>query len=61
MLTFRSSTHIGQKLLQSYPELMRKFTKFNEKQRRDDFEISQIANINETLLFMSITKTKMIA
>ena len=62
MLTFRSGTHIGQKLPQSYPELMRKFTKFNEKLRSDnDFELNQIANMDETPLFMNITNTKTIA
>ena len=55
MLTFRSGTHIGQKLPQSYPELMRKFTKFNEILRSDnDFELNQIANMDETPLFMNI-------
>ena len=62
MLTFRSGTHIGQKLPQSYPELMRKFTKFNEILRSDnDFELNQIANMDETPLFMNITNTKTIA
>ena len=62
MLTFRSGTHIGQKLPQSYPELMRNFTKFNEILRSDnDFELNQIANMDETPLFMNITNTKTIA
>ena len=62
MLTFRSGTHIGQKLPQSYTELMRKFTKFNEKLISDnDFELTQIANMDETSLFMNITNTKTIA
>ena len=44
------------------PELMRKFTKFNEKLRWDnDFELSQIANMDETPLLMNITNTKTIA
>ena len=54
--------NIGQKLPQFSPELMRKFTKFNEKLRWDsDFELSQIANMDETLLLMNITNTKTIA
>ena len=62
MLTFLSGTHIDQKLPQSYPELMRKFTKFNEKLRsNNDFELNQIANMDETPLFMNITNTKTIA
>ena len=62
MLNFCSGTHIGQKLPQSYAELMRKFTKFNKKLRWDsDLEISQIANMDETPLFMNITNTKSIA
>ena len=41
---------------------MRKFTKFNEKLRWDnDFELSQIANMDETPLLMNITNTKTIA
>ena len=61
MLTFRSGTHIDQKLPQSYPELMRKFTKFNEKLRSDnDFELNHIANMDETPLLMNITNTKTI-
>ena len=56
MLNFRSDTHIGLKLPQSYPELMRNYTKFNDKLRRDnDFKINQIANMDETPLFMNIT------
>ena len=35
LLTFRAGTHIVQKLPDSYPEAMRKFTKYNEKLRED--------------------------
>ena len=48
MLNFRSCTHVGQKLPESYPELIRRFTKFNEDLRWDNsFELSQIANMNK--------------
>ena len=62
MLTFRSGTHVGQKLSESYPELIRRFTKFNEDLRWDNsFELSQIANMDETPLFMNIPNTMTIA
>ena len=62
LLTFRAETHIGQKLPDSYPEVMRKFIKFNEKLREDkEFWFSQIANMDETPLFMNIASTKTIA
>ena len=62
MLTFRSGTYIGQKLPQSYSELMRNFTKLSEKLRWDnDFELRQIANMDKTPLFMNITNTNIIA
>ena len=62
MLTFRSGTHVGQKLPEPYPELIRRFTKFNEDLRWDNsFELSQIANMDETPLFMNIPNTKTIA
>ena len=61
MLIFRSGTHVGQKLSESYPELIRRFTKFNEDLRWDNsFELSQIANMDETPLFMNIPNTKTI-
>ena len=41
---------------------MRKFTKYNEKLREDKkFWFSQIANMDETPLFMNIASTKTIA
>ena len=41
---------------------MRKFTKYNEKLREDkEFWFSQIANMDETPLFMNIASTKTIA
>ena len=62
LLTFYAGTHIGQKLADSYPEVMRKFTKYNEKLRDDkEFWFSQIANMDETPLFMNIASTKTIA
>ena len=35
LLIFRAGTHIGQRLPDSYPEVMRKFTKYSEKLRED--------------------------
>ena len=62
LLTFRAGTNIGQKLQDSYPEVMRKFTKYNEQLREDkEFWFSQIANMDETPLFMNIASTKIIA
>ena len=61
MLTFCSGTHISQKLPEFYKELIRKFTKFNDDLRWDnDFELSKIANMDDTPLFMNILKTKTI-
>ena len=61
-LTFRAGTHIGQKLPDSYSEKMRIFTKFNENLRKEnDFDLDQIANIDETPLFMNIISKKTIA
>ena len=47
--------------LKSYPELIRKFIKFNEGQRWDNnVELSQIAYMDETPLLMNISNTKTI-
>ena len=62
LLTFRSGTHVGQSLPEHYPEAMKKFIKFNENLRKDnDFSLTQIANMDETSLFMNMTSTKTIA
>ena len=59
MLTFRYGTHVGQKLRESYSELIRKFTKFREDLSIDNnFDLSQIANIDEIPLFINIPNTK---
>ena len=51
--------YVDQKLTESYLNLIRKFTKFNEDLRWDNnFELSQITNIDETPLFMNIPNTK---
>ena len=61
MLTLYSGTHVDQKLPQSYPELIRKFTKFREDLSWDNnFDLSQISNIDEIPLFINIPNTKMI-
>ena len=58
MLTFCLGTHVGQKLSVSFPELIRKLTKLNEDLRWDNnFELSQIANMDETPLFKNIPNT----
>ena len=62
MLTFCSAIHFCSKVSQSYHELLRKFTKFNGKLIWDnDFELNQIVNMDESLLFMNNTNTKTIA
>ena len=62
MLTFRLATHVDQKLQESYPELIRTFTRFNEDLRWDNnIELNQNANMDETPLFMNISNTKTIA
>ena len=61
MLTFRSDAYVSQELPESYLELIKKFTKYNEDQRwYNNFEWSQIANMHETPLFINIPNTKMI-
>ena len=46
---------------ESNPELIRRFSKFNENLRWDNnFELNQIANMDETPLFMNISNTKTI-
>ena len=55
---FSFSNHVDQKLPESYPELIRKATKFNEDLRWvNNFEESQMANINETPLLTYIHNT----
>ena len=62
MLIFSSGTYVVQKQPESYKELIRKFIKFNKHLRWDNnFELIQIANIDETPLFMNIPKTKTIS
>ena len=61
MLTLSSSSSVEQKLPEFYLELIKKFTKLKEELRWDNnFELSQIANMDETLLFMNIPNTKTI-
>ena len=61
-INLRAETHIRQKLPDSYPEVMKKITKYNQKLREDKkFSFSQIANIDETALSMNIASTKTIA
>ena len=61
-MNFCSCTHVSQKLPESNQELIRKFAKFNEDLRWDNnLELSQIANMDETQLFINIPNTKMIA
>ena len=62
MQNFSSGTYVCQKLQESYPELIRKFTKFNEDLRWDNnFEFNQIANMDETPSFMNILNNKTIS
>ena len=61
MLNFSSGTHVGYKLPESYPELIRKFIKLNEDPRWDNnFGLSHIAKMNETPLLMNIPYSKII-
>ena len=59
---FPVSTHVDQKRPESYPELIRKATKFNEDLIWvNNYEESQIANINGTPLPTNIPNTNTFA
>ena len=61
-LTFRASTHVGQELLKNNQEKMFKFKKLNEAYIKQNYlELSQIANMDETPIFLNVTRTKTIA
>ena len=61
-LTFRAGTHVVQELTENYQEKMFKFTKLNEAYReQNDLELSQIENMDETLIFLNMTRSKTIA
>ena len=60
-LTFRSGTHVGQELPENYREKMLKFIKLNETYREKNYlELSQIVNMDETPIFLNMTRTKTI-
>ena len=61
-LTFRAGTHVGQEFPENYPEKMFKFIKLNEAYREQNYlELSQIANMGETPIYLNMTRTKTIA
>ena len=56
-LAFNASTNVGQELPKNYREKMFKFIKLNEIYRGQNyFELSQIANMDETPIFLNIQK-----
>ena len=62
LLNFSAGNYIGQKLLDSNPEVIRKFTKYNENIREDkECSFWKIVNMDETPLFMNIASTNTIA
>ena len=61
LLTFRSGTNVKQSLPEYYSKAMKKIIKFDENLRKDHyFSLTQIANMDETPLFMNMNKTKTI-
>ena len=61
-LTFRAGTHVGQELPENYREKMFDFIKLNETYRKNnDLELAQVANMDETPLFLNMVRTKTIA
>ena len=61
-LIFRASTHVGQELPENYLEKMFKFIKLNETyHEQNHLELSQIANMSETQIFLNMTRIKTIA
>ena len=59
--TFGLGTHFDKKLPEFYSELIWKSTKLKNLRWDNNFELSQIANMDETLLFMNIPNSKTIA
>ena len=61
-LTFRAGTHVGQELPENYLEKMFDFIKLNETyHKNNDLELAQVANMDETPLFLNMARTKTIA
>ena len=61
-LTFLASTYVGQELPENYLEKLIKLIKLNEAYRKQSYlELSQIANMNETPIFLYMARTKTIA
>ena len=61
-LTFRVGTHIGQEHSENYREKMFEFIKLVENYRKyNDLELDQIANMDETPLFLNMARTRTIA
>ena len=61
-LTFRIGTHIGQEHSENYKEKMFEFIKLVESYRKcNDLELDQIANMDETPLFLNMARTRAIA
>ena len=61
-LTFRAGTHVGKELPENYREKMIKFIKLNEAYSEQNYlELSQIANMDETPIFLNMARTKTIA
>ena len=61
-LTFRVGTHIGQEHSENYKEKMFEFIKLVENYRKcNDLELDQIANMDETPLFLNMARTRTIA
>ena len=61
-LAFRAGTYVGQELPENYREKMFKFIKLNETYSEQNYlEPSQIENIDETQIFLNMTRTKTIA
>ena len=61
-LTFRAGAHIGQEHSENYKEKMFEFIKLVENYRKcNDLELDQIANMDETPLFLNMARTRTIA
>ena len=59
--TFRAGTHVGRELPENYREKNFKIIKLNEAYREQNYlKLSQIANMDETPIFLNMIRTRTI-
>ena len=62
LFTLKTRTYFCQEHLENYKEKMLEFIKSVENYRKcNDLELDQVENMNETLLFLNMARTKTIA